>query len=580
MIFILLSWFFITCLSYCTGIGFHSLLKRITKNESPLLQHFTLLCISGLLVTSFLCTIISLVLPLSFISLFIIVAVSMLAAVLSQKNFRASIRYNSSLLKKTPLPALLVCTFFILIITRLSFIPSSHNDDGLYYSTSIKWLQEYGTVKGLANLNPRIAFNSTWLILQAQYSFEFLKAGLFNDLNGLLLIYLLIYACGGMIQLLKGNTDRFILLRALFILPALFFHHTASSDFMLFNVNFLSSPSADIPAALLLWFIVILFLGTKNETAESAVPFSSTDVLIIFYIISAITIKLIAIPMLLLILFYSYRLVSSKNWAAVLIMLAVCILPVIPWLIRNVLLSGYLLFPFSLIDWFTVDWKLPIENVYWHENAVKAFVVDAVAGQGNKHWIKPWLEQQTYMNTLLLLLITVSTITYLFIFLYRLLKRDIHFFKTNSKLPVTILTLLSGILFWFMKGPDFRFGYGYIVIYCALAISLFISYFLSQNAIYAGWVIAGASICVAFFIYKNDCKAALKEFTKPPLAYRLPQQMKQAVLNNDQKINLVNGPGIWNAPLPAATEEEFFYIQPVLRTNNMKDGFKAFNKKH
>jgi hypothetical protein len=581
MLFIILSWLYITCISYCIGIGFHSLLKRITNSDSPVLHHFSIICISGLLVTAFISTGISLFIPLSVVSAIIVACISLLSIILSRKSFFASIKHNISLLRKTPWPALFICIAFIFIIARLSYIPSSHNDDGLYYSTSIKWLQEYGTVKGLANINPRIAFNSTWLILQAQYSFHFLQAGLFNDLNGFLLICLLIYSCGGTISLIKGNTDLSIILRSLFILPALLFHHTATGELFLFNVNFLSSPTDDIPAALLLWLIIILFLESNNLALPAPVRIiGATDGLIIFYIISAITIKLIAIPMLLLIFYYSFRLIAARQWKHFVILFAACIIPVVPWIIRNILLSGYLLFPFSSLDLFAVDWKLPIENVYWHENAVKAYVVDSFTEQGNNHWIKNWLQEQSYINTVLLIIIGLSITVHLVIILYHIIKRDFLFFTINRSIIITIITLQSGIIFWFVKGPDFRFGYGFTVIFCILSLSLFVRYFLFDNAKYTGWLVACLCMSILLFVYKNDFNAGITELVKPPLSFRMPQQIKQAVMSNKQMIHLVNGADIWNAPLPAATEEEYFYIMPDLRTQHIKEGFTARNKKH
>jgi hypothetical protein len=581
MILILLSWLYILCVSYFIGVGFHSLVQKLTNTSQPILSHFSIICISGLLLTSFFSTVISLLIPLSITSAVIVLCISLLSVIVFRKSFVASINYNFSLLKNTPLPAILLCAAFMFVVTRLSYIPSSHNDDGLYYSTSIRWLQEYGTVKGLANINPRIAFNSTWLILQAQYSFHFLQLGLFNDLNGFLLVCLLIYDCGGITRLIRGNTDLSTIVRAFFILPALLFHHTATSDLFLFNVNFISSPTADIPATLLLWLIVVLSLENSNGAlSTSGKMMNATDALLIVYIISAITIKLIAIPMLLLIVYYCYKLIFAKQWKPLVVLTASCIVLVIPWLIRNVLLSGYLVFPFSSVDLFTVDWKLPIENVYWHENAVKAFVVDSYTTPGSNNWISNWLLEQSYINTVLLIIIACSMAAYVAIALYHLAKQNRSFFKQNSNLIITIMTLVSGIIFWFIKGPDFRFGYGFIIIFCILSLSLFMRYFLLNNVKYTGWLIIFMCTSSLYFVYKNDFKAGKTEFTKPMLPLRQPQQIKQQSMSNGQPFYLVNGADIWNAPLPAATEEEYIYIMPALRTKHLKDGFKALNKQH
>ena len=49
-----------------------------------------------------------------------------------------------------------------------------HYDTGLYHAQSIRWLEEYGVVKGLGNLHCRLAYNSSSFALSALYSMAFL----------------------------------------------------------------------------------------------------------------------------------------------------------------------------------------------------------------------------------------------------------------------------------------------------------------------------------------------------------------------------------------------------------------------
>ncbi len=586
MFLILISWIYISCISYCIGIGFHNILKNVIGKNSFLITHFSIVCISGLLVTVFISSFLCLFIPLAFTSNATLLVFAIVCAVIWRKNLLLSIKSNSKLLKQTPWLALLICTIYLIIVAQLSYAPSSHNDDGLYYSTSIKWLQEYGTVKGLANINPRIAFNSTWLVLQAQYSFPFLKLGLFNDLNGLLVFYMFVYACGGVLTLLNGNQTRSAILRAIFILPALAFHHSAVSDFMLFNVNFLSSASADIPATLLVWLIIVLLMELFDTEPKHTGMQHVYEVLVIFYTISAITIKVVTIPLIIILLFYFFRSLKIKDWKQLKLIFIICFIPVLPWIARNVLISGYLLFPFSAFDVFDFDWKLPIENVLWHENSVKSFAIEGMpntvheTNKSNLGWLVNWFQKQTFINTVILLFIAASSFIYFFMLLYFWLSRKLFLLKSNKNLILILVTIFSGILFWLFKGPDFRFGYGFTVIYCMLAITLFVKYFLAEYVRYIGWVAAGISFSLVFFIYFNDFKTGITDFFNPPLVYRMPKKINQVELNNNQPIYLVSGADIWNAPLPAATEEEYMYIKPALRKNTIIDGFKALNKKH
>lgn len=52
-------------------------------------------------------------------------------------------------------------------------------------------------------------------------------------------------------------------------------------------------------------------------------------------------------------------LIRSKEWKKIGIYLLCGCVVLAPWLVRNVLISGWLIYPFAAIDLFSVDWKIP-----------------------------------------------------------------------------------------------------------------------------------------------------------------------------------------------------------------------------
>ena len=151
-------------------------------------------------------------------------------------------------------------------------------------------------MKGLCLINPRIGFNSAWLILQANFGFHFLHAGLFNDLNGLIYLYLFIYFLQAVNRLHKGDRSISNLLQALFFLPLMILHTAATSDFWVYNSNMISAPSADLTTCLLVSLVFILFLKSGEESTDGI---KLNELLIVFYSFSLIPIKLSAAPVLL-----------------------------------------------------------------------------------------------------------------------------------------------------------------------------------------------------------------------------------------------------------------------------------------
>lgn len=60
-------------------------------------------------------------------------------------------------------------------------------DNETYYIQTIKWLNEFGLVKGLANLHFFFGQMSGWHLLQSGFNFGFISNSL-NDLNGFLML--------------------------------------------------------------------------------------------------------------------------------------------------------------------------------------------------------------------------------------------------------------------------------------------------------------------------------------------------------------------------------------------------------
>lgn len=61
--------------------------------------------------------------------------------------------------------------------------------------------------------------------------------------------------------------------------------------------------------------------------------------------------------LVILALYPAVCLIRSKEWKKIGIYLLCGCVVLAPWLVRNVLISGWLIYPFAAIDLFSVDWK-------------------------------------------------------------------------------------------------------------------------------------------------------------------------------------------------------------------------------
>lgn len=596
MLIIIASWIYILLLAYCLGVAVQRGLQKLlgiggtgprdgmrTLESGVKTLHFSLTCLTGLMTLTFLCMVLCLVMPLDLASNGIILVITATASWLARDDLRRSLAADRSRLQKGKPLVNLIFIAFIFIIARLSYDPSSHFDDGLYYSTSIRWLQEYGTVKGLANVNPRIAFNSSWHILQANFGFRFLNLGLFNDLNGLIFLLMLLYSVGGINDLLKGDSSWRTALRAFFMLPLLAFHFESTSDLMLLNANFLSSPTADIPACLLTWMIFVLFLTPTSESSVETTPL--TDVLVVLYSAWACTIKFSTVPIFLLSALPVVRLAFSRQdrsrshpYRQLAWVIGGCVLIAAPWVLRNIFLSGYLLFPFSAIDIFHVRWKIPIREVRWHENAITAFAlgadIDKPFNVPLAVWFPRWAAGLDFIRQVILGTAIAATICCVGVGVYAFAKQGKIFFSRYARQILAIVTGIAGILFWLVKAPDFRFGYGFLIIYCMLFLVLACRWGLERLLHYLVYPAVIFMYAIAIFHYDNVWDRLDLLFARP-LPYRMPSTMVEARGPGGGTFNIVTHSDSWNGPLPIANDYEYRDLKPVYLGPRIEDGFMS-----
>src|SRR5215213_1640072 len=239
MLLIILSWIYISFIFFSLGLCVQAMVQRIIhKNNQPVLKapSVVIVLLQGMVATAVFASLLSFIMPLSAWANLLMLSMSIACMAIFKKERAAVVARCRSDCRFTTRLLRIIFLFFVVVVAYLASQVSSHYDDGLYYATTIKWIEEYGTVKGLANVNPRIGFNSTWLLLQALFSFHYLRLGNFNDLNGLLLLYVLMYSLGALNSLFLRDYSISTIVRALLVLPLAAFHFGASNDFILFNV--------------------------------------------------------------------------------------------------------------------------------------------------------------------------------------------------------------------------------------------------------------------------------------------------------------------------------------------------------
>lgn len=437
-------------------------------------------------------------------------------------------------------------------------------DNETYYIQTIKWLNEYGLVPGLANLHIFFGQTSGWHILQSVFSFSYL-ANYNNDLNGFLLLFVVGFSISKLDSYFKTSNFQLLWIG---LLPMM----------LVLLIPFSGAPSPDL-AVILISILLFYYFLKRNENP-------STDALTILSLLAffVVYIKVAALPILSLPLIYYISHFHEKQTETIPTrIIGVAVLTA--FIIKNTLLTGYPLYPSSLfVDYFNSDKTIPktLYEFWW--NGAKNY--DFVVSQSEYfklscfEILSKWATSSWFT---IVLTITISLLILLFPF-------TIRKFKNKNSFWIIYLTMITQIVFLVATTPQHRFVLPFLLFFGLLLFSLLLA---KKTPIYVTLytVLALASIFVLFptAIGKNHSQIDFypAKFSLSQLV--LPQQNSnlRAAFSTKSKSNLkYNSPDehsyIWvtgDGKLPCVNTRQIEYFEknlgyiPQLRGATLANGF-------
>jgi len=146
-------------------------------------------------------------------------------------------------------------------------------------------------------------------------------------------------------------------------------------------------------------------------------------------------------------------------------------LVLVPWMIRGIILSGYIAYPISLGS-FPVEWRIPRSDVIEVADVIQAWGrepgIDSQLVSGWS-WLGPWLRRlsMSYVDVVVPLLLTV--VGWL---------AGFYYMRTKSPPEITripwlfLLPPVASLIFWFLTAPNLRFAGSLFWILAAGTITL------------------------------------------------------------------------------------------------------------
>ena len=359
-----------------------------------------------------------------------------------------------------------------------------HVDSGLYHAQAIRWIEEYGVVPGLANLHCRLAYNSSAFVLTALYSMSFLGGQSLHTVAGFMALVLAVKG----LDVVKVFSRKKVLVSD-FVKVAMLFYITIIYTEMM-------SPASDYFAMLFLFYVVLTWVELEEKKEKNITPFGMLCVLLAVNV----SIKLSSAIMLLMVLKPAVILLKEKRYGQIGIYLGMGILAVFPYLARNVILSGWLVYPFPAIDLFSFDWKIPAGEALYDAQEIKVYakgmtdvlLKDAPMSQ----WLPSWFSALKGLEKIWVLGSLASVVAGVVITVWGLVKRK----KELYGLLFVQWVMIAGYLFWQIGTPLVRYGYIYILAFPFFTVGLwFVTLFEKREKSY---LLFGTALLL-FFVYKG-----------------------------------------------------------------------------
>lgn len=561
MILILLSWIYFFFSTINLGFSTDKILRLKNRN-------FVIHTVLGLFTSTIFTSIWAIFGRVNFEFHIVLLVINLVIFFKFQKEIRLLYKsFFEELLALTAPLKIALSIITILILAQCSSIPYILDNES-YYIQTIKWINEYGFVKGLANLHIFLAQTSGWHILQSAYNFSFLYDK-FNDISGFCLLLGNIFSITKLNDYFKNKNREYLIIGLLPLANVFFF-------------QFISTPSPDIP--IYVFSFLIFFYFFQNLKTLDVENFNLIVILVLFSLfIKTTSIALILIPILLLA--KNFKKLGPQLFKPALISIIVLVL----FVIKNSIISGFPFFPIINFPFFETDYRIPEAMAKLYYQATKQYGYLLTNDQYDKmsffelfiRWVTlPKLHG--LFNKLSLILTIVCPV-----FIYK-------FF--NKKKIWSLYTIMClQLLLLFFSSPQYRFFMNFLLFFSFFLIALFlyqkkiILFSLYFSILIPGFILLTPINLKA--LTNNKHTLATSTFSAKNIIFPYKNTKFDTAFETIQNGNLhfyspVENDFFWSSgdgKLPCVNKDQIEYfnyyykVKPQMRTTDLKDGFYAKN---
>lgn len=321
-------------------------------------------------------------------------------------------------------------------------------DTDWYHAQTIRWIEEYGCVTGVANLFYSLGFNSAQHYFDALYSMKAVFGVSLHATGGYFGILLLFH---GLLRLAGWKTHK------RHIGDGLAF---AEVVYTIIVTAFFADPYTDTLPNCLVFFILTEWITLLEAEEKEDFPYSFLCIFGVF----ATVVKTSVVMVVLLVIQPAIWLIKNRSWGKIAGYILTGILIAVPFFITNVRVTGYLVYLASAVDLFDVPWKIDVEIVKY---SVASMIHDARAVQATMDealnsglaWVPTWFKNDSVSHRILYLAVCFLLLFDLAGTIFSVLK------KKAPELPMLLprLVVLIGLIYWFFTIPQVKYCWVFLL---------------------------------------------------------------------------------------------------------------------
>jgi hypothetical protein len=466
--------------------------------------------------------------------------------------------------------------FLLLLSNQAAFARYSY-DHGLYHMQMVKWLTTYPLVPGLGILHHRFAFNNSSFLYAAQINvgpFE----GLAHQVASTLLVFMLVGRCLLAVYRLLQHAEYAYIQNTFYVLML---------PFILYYIP--TSSFAGYSTDVVIFILQILIAGEVlhlHSRYDWSLPALKNRVFFIVLLCAlGITVKLsfvvfaaLAVVAALAAWVWTVGTGIRQHTGSIFTALGMGALLIVPWLVRHIILSGYLLYPSTLVS-FPVQWKIPAAMAEPIAGIITAWAREIVNDSihpdqwfSNWFFVFPFEMKEAVVYTGLILAAVVVLLVF-----FKL--KPIQWRGPLILLGVSFISLL----YWFWMAPAPRFAGALFWLMVVLGLILLYGQLSQLNHVRSPQMLLGFILLLTMFWLSPDFKSVSRShLLMPPRESFVAQQQMIGDPNRFKetrsglRVYIAAGQAdemCWDMPLPCTRLNDFDPRLSLIDAADMRKGF-------